>query len=178
MWLSMAFWEQALSFWRKYFHNHICLMKKIPVVALANKLIVLGLLPVALPIVAATPAKADLKLCNQTDSQIGIAIGYKDKDNWATEGWWNLAPKGCETLLAGPLVSQYYFVYAVDYDLGGEWSGATFMCTQDRSFTIQGTEDCATRGYEVTGFFEVDTGEESNWTINLTEPSADGIGGR
>ncbi|MBZ0218014.1 MAG: DUF1036 domain-containing protein [Fimbriimonadaceae bacterium] len=167
-----------MSFSLKYFHDADRLVKNTSVIAIAAKLVMLGLLPFALPVIAATPAKADLRLCNQTDSQIGIAIGYKDKDGWATEGWWNLAPKGCETLLAGPLVSQYYFVYAVDYDLGGEWTGSTFMCTQDRTFTIQGTEDCATRGYEVTGFFEVDTGDESSWTVNLTEPSADGIGGR
>ncbi len=146
--------------------------------AIAAKLVLLGALPLLLPVFVATPAHADFKLCNQTDSQVGIAIGYKDTDGWATEGWWNLAPKGCETLMSGPLDSRFYFIYAVDYDLGGEWGGATFMCTQDRTFTIQGTQDCATRGYEVTGFFEVDTGDERNWTVNLTEPSAGGIGGR
>ena len=153
-------------------------MKRISGLVFAAKLVLASLLPIAVPAVISTPAFADLKLCNQTDSQIGVAIGYKDRDTWATEGWWNLAPKGCDTLLAGPLVSRYYFVYAIDYDLGGEWSGATFMCTQERTFTIQGTQDCASRGYEVTGFFEVDTGDERNWTVHLTEPSAEGIGGR
>jgi len=162
----------------KYSCNHRFGSKRGLCFIFAAKLALVSVIPLAAPIVFAEPARADLKLCNQTESQIGVAIGYKDRDNWATEGWWNLTPKGCETLLAGPLVSRYYFIYAIDYDLGGEWSGATFMCTQERSFTIQGTQDCASRGYEVTGFFEVDTGEERNWTVRLTEPSAEGIGGR
>ena len=43
------------------------------------------------------------------------------------------------------------------------------MCTRDESFTIFGVEDCLARGYERTGFFEVDTQNKSNWTLQLTE---------
>ena len=68
-------------------------------------------------------AHADLKLCNSTDSRIGIAIGYKDTDGWTTEGWWNVASHSCETLLKGNLIARYYYVHAVDYDRGGEWRG-------------------------------------------------------
>ena len=35
-------------------------------------------------------AKADLKLCNKTESKVGVALGYKDKEGWASEGWWNI----------------------------------------------------------------------------------------
>src|SRR5262245_33449099 len=78
---------------------------------------------------SATPAAADFRLCNNTSSRVGIAIGYKDKDGWTTEGWWNLASRSCETLLRGTLVARFYYIYAVDYDRGGEWSGQAFMCT-------------------------------------------------
>ena len=117
----------------------------------------------------ATPAAADFRLCNQTPSRVGVAIGYKDKDGWTTEGWWNLPTRTCETLLRGALVARYYYVYAVDYDRGGEWSGQAHMCTRDREFTVRGTEDCLARGYDRTGFFEVDTGEQQSWTVTLTE---------
>ena len=43
------------------------------------------------------------------------------------------------------------------------------MCTRDKEFTIQGIEDCLARGYDRTGFFEVDTGEQRSWTVQLTE---------
>jgi uncharacterized membrane protein len=117
------------------------------------------------------PARADFRLCNNTSSRVGVAIGYKDQDGWATEGWWNLTPRNCETLMRGTLVARYYYVYAVDYDRGGEWSGQAFMCTRDKEFTVRGTEDCLARGYDRTGFFEVDTGEQATWTVQLTETS-------
>ena len=75
----------------------------------------------------------------------------------------------CETLLRGALVARFYYIYAVDYDRGGEWSGQAFMCTRDKEFTVRGTEDCLARGFDRTGFFEVDTGEQQSWTVQLTE---------
>ena len=47
--------------------------------------------------------------------------------------------------------------------------GKAFMCTRDKEFTIRGIEDCLARGYDRTGFFEVDTGEQRSWTVQLTE---------
>lgn len=57
-------------------------------------------------ILTATPAAADLRLCNNTGGRVGIAIGYKDGEGWVTEGWWNLASRSCETLLRGGLVAR------------------------------------------------------------------------
>jgi len=99
-----------------------------------------------------SPAAADFRLCNKT-----------------TEGWWNVSSRSCETLLRGTLVARYYYIYALDYDRGGEWSGQAFMCSRDKEFTIKGTENCLARGYDRTGFFEVDTGEQRAWTVQLTE---------
>ncbi len=42
------------------------------------------------------------------------------------------------------------------------------MCTRDENFTILGTEDCLARGYERTGFVEVDTQNKTDWTLQLT----------
>jgi uncharacterized membrane protein len=117
----------------------------------------------------ARPAAADFRLCNNTGSRVGIALGYKDSDGWTTEGWWNLSARSCETLLRGTLVARFYYIYALDYERGGEWSGQAFMCTKDKEFTIRGIDDCLARGYERTGFFEVDTGEQRSWTVQLTE---------
>jgi uncharacterized membrane protein len=126
-------------------------------------------------ILAPAPALADFHLCNNTGSRIGIAIGYKDADGgWTTEGWWNLSARSCETLLKGTLVARFYYIYAIDYDRGGEWSGQAYMCSRDKEFTIRGTEDCLARGYDRTGFFEVDTGEQRAWTVQLTETAEQG----
>jgi uncharacterized membrane protein len=119
-----------------------------------------------------TPASADLRLCNTTKGRIGVAIGYKDgtADGWATEGWWNIAAQTCETVYKGTLSGRFYYVHAIDYDRGGEWAGQSFMCTSDKTFTIKGVQDCPKRGYNRTGFFEVDTGDAKDWTIRLTDP--------
>jgi uncharacterized membrane protein len=117
----------------------------------------------------AAPAQADLRMCNTTGSRIGVAIGFRDAQGWVTEGWWNLAPRACETLLRGTLAARFYYVHAVDYDRGGEWTGKSVMCTRNKEFTIRGIEDCLARGHERAGFFEVDTGEQKSWTIQLTD---------
>ena len=120
-----------------------------------------------------------LRLCNRTGSRVGVAIGYKENRDWSTEGWWNIAAGECGTLVTGALVSRFYYVYAVDYDLGGVWGGTATMCTRDKMFTIRGIQNCVARGYERAGFFEVDTGEQKSWTVQLMEPDGPevGIGG-
>src|SRR6202167_5049526 len=115
------------------------------------------------------PAAADFRLCNNTTSRVGVAVGYKDAEGWTTEGWWNLPSHTCETVLKGNLVARYYYVYAIDYDRGGEWTGRAYMCTRDKEFTIRGIADCLAHGYDRTGFFEVDTAEQRAWTVQLTE---------
>lgn len=114
------------------------------------------------------PAHADLKLCNNTESRVGVALGYKDKQGWVTEGWWTVDPQKCVTFLKGPLIARFYYVYAIDYDKGGSWGGNSMICTRDKVFTIRGIEDCEARGYRKTGFFEVDTKEELDWTVSLS----------
>ena len=131
------------------------------VAALLAVPVLAGLMPV--------PAAADFRLCNRSSSRVGIALGYKDGNSWATEGWWNIGANSCETLLRGDLVARFYYVYAIDYDLGGEWSGKAFMCTREKEFTIRGIQDCLARGFDRTGFFEVDTHEQKSWTVQLTE---------
>src|SRR6516165_10694145 len=128
---------------------------------------------VALPltVTGSGPAAADFRLCNNTSSRVGVAVGYKDADGWTTEGWWNLPARTCETVLKGNLVARFYYVYAIDYDRGGEWMGQAYMCTRDKEFTIRGIGDCLARGYDRTGFFEVDTAEQRTWTVQLTESS-------
>ena len=140
-----------------------------------------ALVAVALSFVAlaaATPAKADLRLCNKTDGTISVAIGYKAEDGWRSEGWWNIGGSKCGTLLSGALTSRYYYLYAVDSQHGGEWGGKAFMCTRRKMFTIGGVENCVARGYERTGFFEVDTAEQRSWTVHLYQPTQKGNGAK
>jgi uncharacterized membrane protein len=123
----------------------------------------------ALAIFGAWPARADFRVCNNTTSRIGLAIGYHDGRSWVTEGWFNLRPSRCDSVFKGDLTASFYYVYAVDYDHGGEWGGKSYMCTREREFTIRGSGNCLARGFDRTGFFEINTGRQHNWTVEINE---------
>lgn len=134
---------------------------------IAKALLVAGVLSVAPGAIGA--AHAELKLCNSTSSRIGVAIGYKDKDGWTSEGWWNVDSQTCALLIQDKLRARFYYIFAFDYDKGGEWGGQIPMCTNDVEFTIKGIDNCEGRGFKKSGFFEVDTQEQSDWTVKLTD---------
>jgi uncharacterized membrane protein len=114
-------------------------------------------------------ARADLRVCNLTSSKVGLAIGYREGQEWLTEGWINIKPNSCEPVLKGLLNHRYYYIHAVDYDRGGGWAGRSFLCTSEREFTVRGAENCLARGLDRTGFLEVDTGEQKQWTVQLSD---------
>jgi len=124
--------------------------------------------------VSISPAYADLKVCNQTADPVSVALGYKAERGWQSEGWWVAAPQQCATVFQGNLNSRFFYLFAADDIGGGAWDGTVYMCTRDDSFTIFGIEDCLARGYERTGFFEVDTQNKSDWTLQLTDPTPNG----
>jgi len=125
---------------------------------------------------AAAPAEAgEFRVCNQVANRVSIAFGYKTDKGWQSEGWWVAEPGACVSVYRGDLGSRrYYYLYAADDIGGGAWDGSVYMCTRDETFTIFGVEDCLARGYERTGFFEVDTKNSSNWTLQLTEGAVTG----
>jgi uncharacterized membrane protein len=124
-----------------------------------------------------SPAYADLKVCNQTADPVSVALGYRAARGWESEGWWVAAPSQCATVFQGNLNSRFFYLFAADDIGGGAWDGSVYMCTRDDTFTIFGVEDCLARGYERTGFFEVDTQNKTDWTLQLTDPAANAASG-
>ena len=117
----------------------------------------------------ARSAFADLKVCNNTKSLIGVSVGYREKDDWIMQGWWRIPPEVCASVVEGELSSRYYYLHAEDADTGGRWRGPVFMCTSSKQYKIKGLKDCFARGFERTGFFEVDTGNQKSWQVRLNE---------
>lgn len=115
------------------------------------------------------PARADFRVCNATESLVGVAIGLRGTSGWVTEGWWHIDGSSCKTLLEGPLSSRYYYLYAEDAERGGRWSGPVRMCVANREFKIVGVNDCFARGYERAGFQEHDTGAQTSWMVQLSD---------
>jgi uncharacterized membrane protein len=123
---------------------------------------------------SAGSALADFRVCNATQTLVGVAIGYRAKTGWVTEGWWHIDSSTCKTLIEGPLSSRYYYLYAEDAERGGRWDGPISMCVAEKEFKIAGVNDCFARGFQKAGFQEYDTGEQASWMVQLTdEPAAD-----
>ena len=124
--------------------------------------------------VAATPARADFRVCNATQSLVGVGIGYRAKAGWITEGWWHIEGQTCKTLIEGPLSSRFYYLYAEDAERGGRWDGPINMCVAEKEFKVAGVTDCVARGFQRAGFQEYDTGEQASWMVQLTDEPATG----
>lgn len=116
-----------------------------------------------------TPSLADFRVCNATQSLVGVAIGYRAKTGWITEGWWIVEGSTCKTLVEGPLASRYYYLFAEDAERGALWEGPVKMCIAEKEFKIAGINDCFARGYQRAGFQEYDTGQQSSWMVQLTD---------
>ncbi len=115
------------------------------------------------------PAYADLRVCNTTNSRVGLALGYLDGETWISEGWFTLKPQRCEIIIRGKLGARYFYIHALDYDRGGNWSGPNILCTREVEFSIRGPLDCYARGYDRAGFLEIDTTQQPDWTVELSE---------
>jgi uncharacterized membrane protein len=127
--------------------------------------IVLGL--AGLPCVAGT-ALAGFNVCNKTGQDVRAALGRFDGTGWTSEGWWTVKAGSCTALLTGPLQGRFYYLYATD-GASGTWDGKTRFCVApEKRFKSAGRADCAKRGFDRRGFFEVDTGKKPDWTQTLS----------
>jgi uncharacterized membrane protein len=130
---------------------------------------------ISFPLIAAafaTPAHADFRVCNATQNLVGVAIGYRAKAGWVTEGWWHIEGSTCKTVIEGQLSSRYYYLFAEDAERGGRWEGSVNMCVAEKEFKISGVNDCFARGFQRAGFQEYDTGEQASWMVQLTDQAA------
>jgi uncharacterized membrane protein len=120
-------------------------------------------------VVAVPQAHADFRVCNATQDLVGVAIGYRARAGWITEGWWAIEGSTCKTLIEGPLESRYYYLYAEDGVRGGRWDGPINMCIAELQFKITGVNDCYARGFQKAGVREYDTGNQTNWMVQLVD---------
>lgn len=119
----------------------------------------------------ALPAQASLDVCNETASRVGVAVGYHDGRTWISEGWWHLDGRQCGPVIESALNARFYYLFVIDFDAGGGWSGLSTLCVAPGEFTIEGRDGCETRGHHTAGFFEVDTGRAPDWTVQLDATS-------
>jgi uncharacterized membrane protein len=120
---------------------------------------------------AATPAHADYQICNKSSYKVYAAFGYWDAGQkaWASEGWWTLEKGECAIVYKANLDQKKYYVYAESTERDYYWDGNFPFCALDNEFTIVGDSDCKSRGYYSISFFEVDVGDNRDWTTDLTD---------
>ena len=114
-------------------------------------------------------ARADLKICNDTQSPTDVALGSRNETGWTSQGWWHIPSQTCASLIEGDLTSRYFYLHAEDAQTGAQWHGSVLMCVSNKEFKIAGRKDCFARGYEKAGFFEIDTKSQDEWQVRLSE---------
>jgi len=131
--------------------------------------LLIGLTAAAILLMDTRPANAGLQVCNDSTSRVGVALGYYTNDDWVSEGWWHIDADTCAPVINSALTARYYYLFAIDFDAGGGWSGLSTLCVAPGEFTIPGRLDCEARGHHTAGFMEVDTARSPDWTVRLDE---------
>lgn len=105
----------------------------------------------------AAPALAT-DLCNETSFIVEVAMGWRQNDTVAVEGWTRVRPGEC--VETGPQIdpesSDPLLLYARSSAayLGGvrEWRGDIPLCVGPSDFSVEGVTDCEPLGLEERGF--------------------------
>lgn len=118
----------------------------------------------------ASPALAELEVCNEASKSVSLAIAYAEGDTWVSQGWWNIPAGSCQSPLQGNLKNRYYYYRATTFG-SPLVSGDYMFCTSPDVFTIEGDTNCENRGYEQAGYASLDTGKKArSFTLTLRDP--------
>ncbi len=97
-------------------------------------------------IAIASPARADLKLCNRLSYVVETAIGIEDKGAAATRGWFRIDPGQCRGIVQGTLETEHLYVHARALALYGPsplpQTGHADLCIAQNNFVIAGARTC------------------------------------
>lgn len=115
----------------------------------------------------ASPASAQLMVCNQSLDVLNVALGFDEKGEFETEGWWSIGANRCSSVVRQALTGRYYYLYAEDVFGQPVLSGAVPACVDAKRFRITGTSSCWVRGLREAPFAEIDTQSQSRWTVFL-----------
>jgi uncharacterized membrane protein len=95
---------------------------------------------------AATPAQAELTLCNRTSYQMDAAIGLEKRANVATRGWFRIDPGQCRQVVDGALDVDMVYLHARTPPVYGSaplpQNGNAEFCIRDGNFEIANARGC------------------------------------
>jgi uncharacterized membrane protein len=97
-------------------------------------------------LLVATPARADLKLCNRMSYVVEAAIGIDDKSATATRGWFRIDPAQCRVVVQGTLSADRILLHARALGVYGAspvpQNGTDSLCTAPDNFIIAAARQC------------------------------------
>jgi uncharacterized membrane protein len=114
-----------------------------------------------------------LKVCNKSGKTAFVAVAYAGNNaNWISEGWYEINPRKCETVVDTKLVSgDFYYLYASDRNDAWVWEGKTdqLFCvhpTDQFDYSTKKDSECGGGGTELRPFWEVKV-DGTSYTENL-----------
>jgi uncharacterized membrane protein len=119
---------------------------------------------------AKTQASSGLTFCNRTQDIVWSALAMDSQNKKQSQGWWRLQPGQCEKVIKDRLSDRFIYAFAAaEKGEGPEqtWGGTVQFCTRDSMFQIEDANDCAGRGFQSTGFLQIDTGGRPGITFEF-----------
>jgi uncharacterized membrane protein len=133
----------------------------------------------AVSLLCATAAQAQLKLCNRTSYVLYAATGYAQGIDAITQGWARIVPGACQYAIKEPLRARGYFVYArtslAHSGASRAWGGTQKLCVKDAAFTLSvpfAAIRCPADDTFDLPFAGVDTKRRSSWAMTFDDPTA------
>jgi uncharacterized membrane protein len=125
-------------------------------------------------------APAGYTVCNDTATELLVAMGDAGAKAPVSRGWWRIASGACARTITTPLASDAVYISAQKNDGTAVVSGADKFCITPQEFEIQGRGNCATRGQVEAGFAKTATRGLSGYvahigTAGLKPPSQAGM---
>ena len=120
------------------------------------------------------PAKAAVRLCNETSYVLQASAAYQQGVASKTEGWINILPGDCEEALEDMPSDAQALVFAKsDAAHAGQglvFDGSERFCVgaENKSFTVEGRRECRRRGYGEADLTPVASGS-ARPTVTFTE---------
>lgn len=119
-------------------------------------------------------ALVGLTFCNRTQDVVWAALARETQGKKVSQGWWKLQSGQCEKVIRDRLTDRLYYAFA---EHAGEspqqpWHGQSYFCTRKQVFEIEGAEDCQGRGFDKTGFLQIDAGGNPSVTFEFRKDEA------
>ena len=123
--------------------------------------------------VFATPANAELTVCNRAGSRAFVAISYDSQSRTWSKGWLQLEPGKCGKAFTGRVSNADIGVYAETFNgvvESGDVSRCVIWVQEQSTWQIKDADQqnrCKGKGREMKGFRVFRTGDSPDYTYEV-----------